>query len=252
MKFVRIAIGSTIGYGVVEQDGIRAITTTPFLPWELTDELFDLEQVRLLAPLLPSKVVCVGLNYADHAAEQGKPLPEEPMLFLKPSTSVIGHREAIMLPEQSERVDHEAELAIVIGRAARQVSADGANDVILGYTCGNDVTARDLQKRDVQYTRAKGFDTFCPLGPHIVTDVDPFDLAIRCLVNGDVRQESSTSQLIFSPAKLVEFISSVMTLLPGDVIMTGTPAGISPLNDDDEVTVEIEGVGTLSNRVVKP
>ncbi|HVL80836.1 MAG TPA: fumarylacetoacetate hydrolase family protein [Actinomycetota bacterium] len=249
MRFARFAIGSTIGYGIVTDDGIRAMTTTPFLPWQETDEVFDPVDVRLLAPVLPSKVVAVGLNYADHAAERNKPLPSEPLLFLKPSTSVIGHRETILLPPQSERVDHEAELAVVIGRAARDLDPDEAGEAILGYTCANDVTARDLQDRDVQFTRAKGFDTFCPLGPHIVTDVDPSSLEISCLVNGAVRQSSNTKELIFPPAVLVSYVSSVMTLLPGDVILTGTPAGIGPLGDGDTVTVEVSGVGALENRV---
>ncbi|HVE91359.1 MAG TPA: fumarylacetoacetate hydrolase family protein [Actinomycetota bacterium] len=249
MRFVRFAIGSTIGYGVLHGDEVRAITTTPFLPWELTDERFSMDEVRVLSPVLPSKVVAVGLNYADHAEETGKPLPSEPMIFMKPSTSVIGPGETILLPRQSERVDHEAELAIVMGKAARDVRAEDAADVILGYTCANDVTARDLQSRDVQFTRAKGFDTFCPLGPHVDTDVDPSSLSITCRVNGEVRQDSDTSQLVFPPAVLVEFISSVMTLLPGDVIVTGTPSGIGPIVEGDVCEVEIGGIGTLSNRV---
>jgi len=250
MRFVRFAIGSTIGYGLAEDDGsIGAITSTPFLPWQPTNERFEREQVRVLAPVLPSKVVAVGLNYRAHAEETGMPLPEEPMIFLKPSTSVIGPEETIYLPPQSKRVDHEGELAIVIGRAARNVSEKDAPGVILGYTCANDVTARDLQGKDVQFTRAKGFDTFCPLGPHVETGLDPHSLELICRVNGEVRQKSSTSDLVFAPAALVAFISSVMTLLPGDVILTGTPAGISPLNDGDVVEIEISGIGVLRNPV---
>lgn len=250
MRFVRFAIGSTIGYGTAVQDGrVRAISSTPFLPWEPTNEVFSLDQVRVLAPVLPSKVVAVGLNYRAHAEETDKPVPTEPMLFLKPSTSVIGPGETIYLPPQSRRIDHEAELAVVMGRAARNMSEGQAMDTILGYTCANDVTARDLQARDVQFTRAKGFDTFCPLGPHIETGIDPHSLELTCRVNGEVRQKSSTSDLVFRPAALVAFISSVMTLLPGDVILTGTPAGISPLNDGDVVEVEISGIGTLRNPV---
>jgi 2-keto-4-pentenoate hydratase/2-oxohepta-3-ene-1,7-dioic acid hydratase in catechol pathway len=173
------------------------------------------------------------------------------MLFLKPSTSVIGPGEIIVMPPQSARVDHEAELGIVIGRATRNVKEADALEHVLGYTCANDVTARDLQAKDVQFTRAKGFDTFCPLGPHVVTDVDPGKLEIACRVNGEVRQESNTSDLIFGCAALVAFISSVMTLLPGDVIITGTPAGISPLADGDTVEIEVEGIGVLSNPVRK-
>jgi 2-keto-4-pentenoate hydratase/2-oxohepta-3-ene-1,7-dioic acid hydratase in catechol pathway len=248
MRFARFAIGSTIGYGVVEDDGrVRAITTTPFLPYDLTDEYFS--DVRLLAPVLPSKVVAIGLNYKAHAAERGKPLPQEPLMFLKPTTSVIGPGDAIVMPPQSSRVDHEAELAIVIGKATKNASAAEALEAVLGYTCANDVTARDLQDKDVQFTRGKGFDTFCPLGPHIVTDLDPSNLDIACRVNGEERQSSNTSDLIFDCATLVAFASSVMTLLPGDVILTGTPDGISPLNDGDTVEVEVAGIGVLSNSV---
>jgi 2-keto-4-pentenoate hydratase/2-oxohepta-3-ene-1,7-dioic acid hydratase in catechol pathway len=252
MRFARFAIGSTIGYGLVTEDGLQAITTTPFLPWDPTDEVFDPVDVRLLAPVLPSKVVGIGLNYADHAAERGKPLPDEPLIFLKPSTSVIGPQDAIVLPTLSQRVDHEAELAVVIGRAVRNASDAEAAEAVLGYTCANDVTARDLQDRDVQFTRAKGFDTFCPLGPHVVTDVDPSALDIACRVNGEVRQSSNTKELIFPVPRLVAYVSSVMTLLPGDVILTGTPAGISPLADGDTVEVEIADVGVLTNRVALP
>jgi 2-keto-4-pentenoate hydratase/2-oxohepta-3-ene-1,7-dioic acid hydratase in catechol pathway len=250
MRFARFAIGSTIGYGIVEDDGrLRAITTTPFLPWEPTDEVFDASQVRMLAPVLPSKVCAIGLNYRAHAEEQGKPLPEEPLLFLKPSTSVIGPGDTIVMPPQSQRVDHEAELAVVIGRATRGVRAAEALEHVLGYTCANDVTARDLQSKDVQFTRAKGFDTFCPLGPHVVTDLDGDKLDIVCRVNGEVRQSSTTSDMVFKVAELVEHVSSVMTLLPGDVILTGTPAGISPLADGDNVEIELEGIGVLANPV---
>jgi 2-keto-4-pentenoate hydratase/2-oxohepta-3-ene-1,7-dioic acid hydratase in catechol pathway len=250
MKFVRFAVGSTIGYGTLEDDGrIRAISSTPFLPWEATNEYFAADTVRMLAPVLPSKVVAVGLNYKSHAEETGAKLPTEPMLFIKPTTAVIGPGETIKLPKQSSRVDYEAELAIVIGRAAKDVDENSAANMILGYTCGNDVTARDLQAKDVQFTRAKGFDTFCPLGPHIETDVEGTGLDIECRVNGEVKQKSNTSDLVFGPAALVAFISSVMTLLPGDVIMTGTPAGISPVHDGDVVEVEIARIGTLRNPV---
>jgi 2-keto-4-pentenoate hydratase/2-oxohepta-3-ene-1,7-dioic acid hydratase in catechol pathway len=250
LRFCRFAIGSTIGYGIVEDDDhIRAITTTPFLPWEATDERFAPSDVRILAPVLPSKIAAIGLNYRAHAEETGRGLPEEPMLFLKPTTSVIGPDETIVMPPQSQRVDHEAELAVVIGKAARNVSEAGALDAVLGYTCANDVTARDLQAKDVQFTRAKGFDTFCPLGPHVVTDIDAEKLAIECRVNGEVRQRSNTSDLVFGCAALVSFVSSIMTLLPGDVILTGTPDGISPLADGDTVEVEIAGLGVLTNPV---
>ena len=207
---------------------------------------------RLLAPVIPSKIVAVGLNYKDHAAEQHKPLPAEPMIFIKPSTSVIGPGDAIVLPPDAGRVDHEAEAGIVIGRRASRVPEEQARDYILGITCVNDVTARDLQRRDVQYTRAKGFDTFAPVGPCIATGL-PYDgeqgLSVEGLVNGTRRQASSTRELIFSIHRLVAFISSVMTLLPGDVISTGTPAGIGPLSAGDIVTVRVEGVGELTNPV---
>ncbi len=253
MRFTRFAIGSTIGYGTVEDDGrVRAITTTPFLPWEPTDEYFTPQQMRLLSPVLPSKIVAIGLNYRAHAEETGRGLPEEPLMFLKPTTSVIGPGETIVMPAQSERVDHEAELAVVIGRAAKNVKEADALEYVLGYTCANDVTARDLQAKDVQFTRAKGFDTFCPLGPHIVTDIDAEKLDITCRVAGEVRQHSNTSDLVFGVGKLVEFISSVMTLLPGDVILTGTPDGISPLKDGDNVEIELETIGILSNPVRGP
>ncbi len=250
MRFVRFAIGSTIGYGLLEEDGsIRAITTTPFLPWEPTDERFDATQVRVLAPVLPSKVVAVSLNYRSLAERTGKPVPDEPMLFIKPSTSVVGVEETIYLPPQAKRVYHEGELAVVIGKAARNVSDVTAAEAILGYTCANDVTAGDLLAKDVQFTRAKGFDTFCPLGPHVVTGIDPLNLDLECRVNGEVRQKTNTSDLAVGPAALVAFVSSVMTLLPGDVILTGTPAGISPLHDGDVVEVEISGIGVLRNPV---
>lgn len=250
MRFVRFAVGSTIGYGLLETpDRIRAISTTPFLPWEETSETFARDEVRVLAPVLPSKIVAIGLNYKAHAEETGQTPPAEPMLFLKPSTSIIGPGDAIKVPPQSSRVDYEAELAIIIGKAASGIPESAARDRILGYTCGNDVTARDLQARDVQFTRAKGFDTFCPLGPHIATDIEPGDLEISCRVNGEIRQQSRTSDLIFGVEALVTFISSVMTLLPGDVILTGTPAGIGPLKLGDTVEVALEGIGALTNEV---
>jgi 2-keto-4-pentenoate hydratase/2-oxohepta-3-ene-1,7-dioic acid hydratase in catechol pathway len=201
--------------------------------------------------MLPSKVIAVGKNYADHAREMGGEPPAEPLIFIKPSTAVIGPTEAIAYPEKlSSRVDYEGELAIVIGRLCRDVPAARAVDVIFGYTCANDVTARDLQKRDVQFTRAKGFDTFCPLGPWIITDVDPSDLRIQTLLNGEIKQDSRTSKMIHSIPTLIEYVSQVMTLLPGDVILTGTPEGVGPMEIGDEVSVTIESIGTLSNRIL--
>jgi 2-keto-4-pentenoate hydratase/2-oxohepta-3-ene-1,7-dioic acid hydratase in catechol pathway len=205
----------------------------------------------MVAPMLPSKVVAIGRNYADHVAEMGNDVPAEPIMFIKPSTSVIGHGEAIMYPQGvSDRVDYEGELAVVIGRLCREVPVERAKDVIFGYTCANDVTARDLQKRDVQFTRAKGFDTFCPLGPWIETDLDATDLALTTSVNGELRQSGRTSQLIFDIPALIAHVTAVMTLLPGDILLTGTPAGVGPVFPGDEVSVGIEGIGTLTNRVI--
>ncbi|HUJ05502.1 MAG TPA: fumarylacetoacetate hydrolase family protein [Streptosporangiaceae bacterium] len=216
----------------------------------LTGIRFPLSQVRLLAPILPSKVICVGKNYADHVREMGGEAPAEPVIFLKPSTAVCGPGDPIARPTLvSERTDYEGELAVVIRRLCRQVPAERAAEVIFGYTCANDVTARDLQARDGQWTRAKGFDTFCPLGPWIETDADPSDLGLTTRVNGEVRQDTRTSLLLHDVAALVGFVSQVMTLLPGDVLLTGTPAGIGPLDKGDEVSVTIEGIGTLSNPV---
>ena len=207
---------------------------------------------RILAPVSPSKIVCVGLNYKDHAAEQNKPLPPEPLIFIKPSTSVIGPGDAIVLPEGAGRVDHEAEAAIVIGRRATRVAEADAHQYILGITCINDVTARELQNKGAGYTRAKGFDTFAPLGPCIALDLDytrPEGLRVEGLVNGAVRQNSTTKELIFTVPTVIAFISSIMTLLPGDVIATGTPSGIGPLAAGDTVTIRVEGVGELTNTV---
>jgi 2-keto-4-pentenoate hydratase/2-oxohepta-3-ene-1,7-dioic acid hydratase in catechol pathway len=217
---------------------------------KLTGIRFPLTDIRLLAPILPSKVVCVGKNYADHAREMGGEPPEEPVIFLKPSTAVSGPRDPILRPARlSDRVDYEGELAVVIGRLCQQVTADRVAECIFGYTCGNDVTARDLQARDGQWTRAKGFDTFCPIGPWIETDADPGDLQITTRLNGEIKQNSRTSLLIHDVQSLVMFVSQVMTLLPGDVLLTGTPAGVGPMDKGDEVSVTIEGIGTLSNPV---
>ena len=210
----------------------------------------DPQSARLLPPVQPSKIVCVGLNYRDHAAEQNKPLPPEPLLFIKPSTSVIGPGAAIEAPTWAGRVDHEAELGVVIGRRTKGIRANRAYDHILGLIAVNDVTARDLQNKDGQYTRCKGFDTFAPIGPCIAVGLDGRDLQVRGFVNGDLRQNSRTRELIFTIPELVEFISSVMTLLPGDIISTGTPSGIGPIRPGDQVTIHVEGVGTLTNPVI--
>ena len=206
--------------------------------------------VRVLAPVVPGKIVAVGLNYKDHAAEQGKPLPVEPMIFLKPSTAVIAPGDAIRLPAGAGRIDHEAEMGIVIGRRATRVPASAAGDVILGLTCANDVTARDMQNRGVQYSHVKGFDTFAPLGPCVAIGLDPSDLAVEGWVNGVRRQASRTSQLVFAAAELVAYISAIMTLEPGDIISTGTPSGIGGLEAGDTVTIIVEGVGELTNPVL--
>jgi 2-keto-4-pentenoate hydratase/2-oxohepta-3-ene-1,7-dioic acid hydratase in catechol pathway len=206
--------------------------------------------VRLLSPVIPSKVVAVGRNYLEHAEEMGGQVPEEPVIFLKPSTAVIGPGDPIPYPPSSRRVDHEAELGVVIGRLARHVRLEESGKFILGYVCANDVTARDLQQKDGQWTRGKSFDGFCPLGPWVETEIDPSDLAVECRVNGETRQAARTSQLAFGPGELVAFISSVMTLLPGDVILTGTPAGVGPLAVGDRVEVEVEGIGVLANEVM--
>jgi len=250
VRLVRFRSGERIATGSLEGNFVRPLGGTFFEDPLPTGEEIPVDGVRFLAPVLPSKVVAVGKNYADHAAEMGSDVPEEPIIFLKPSTSVIGPGEPIPYPPQSRRVDHEAELAVVIGRFARGVRAEEAGKFILGFTCANDVTARDLQAKDGQWTRAKGFDGFCPLGPWIETELDPLDLAVECRVGGDTRQAARTSTLTFGAAELIEFISSVMTLLPGDVILTGTPAGVGPLEVGDRVEVEVEGIGVLENEVV--
>ncbi len=211
-----------------------------------------LSAARLLAPVSPGKIVAVGVNYRDHAKEMGRELPAEPMLFIKPSTAVIGPQDRIVYPSQTRRLDYEGELAIVIARTAKNVEEEDARRYVLGYTCMNDVTARDLQRLDVQFTRAKGFDTFAPLGPVIETDLDPSDLRIETRLNGETRQKSRTSNLIFGCDYLVSFISRIMTLLPGDVISTGTPSGVGPMQVGDTVEVEIEKIGCLRNTVVAP
>ncbi|WP_214104603.1 fumarylacetoacetate hydrolase family protein [Acrocarpospora catenulata] len=253
MRIARFTTGDGVAFGVVEEGGqvVAKIDAHPFGGIQLTGERYPLAEVRIVPPILPSKVVAIGRNYAEHARELGNEVPSEPLIFLKPSTSVIGHGEGIAYPEKlSERVDFEGELAVVIGRLCREVPVERAGDVIFGYTCANDVTARDLQKRDGQFTRAKGFDTFCPIGPWIETDLDPSDLALTTTVNGELRQSGRTSQLIFDIPALIAHVTAVMTLLPGDIILTGTPAGVGPLQVGDEVSVGIEGIGTLTNRVI--
>jgi 2-keto-4-pentenoate hydratase/2-oxohepta-3-ene-1,7-dioic acid hydratase in catechol pathway len=250
MRIVRYSHDGQMSFGVLEGETIAAITPHPFAPFEYSGERLAPDEVRLLAPVLPTKVVAVGKNYADHAKEMGDDVPEEPIIFLKPSTSVVGPGDPIIYPAGVDRVDFEGELAVIVGKMARRLDEATALQVVLGFTCANDVTARNLQASDGQWTRAKGFDTFCPLGPWIETDLDSSDLAVRTLVNDEQRQSSRTSMLVTSVARLLTFISEVMTLLPGDVILTGTPAGIGPLTPGDRVAVEIEGIGVLTNHVI--
>jgi 2-keto-4-pentenoate hydratase/2-oxohepta-3-ene-1,7-dioic acid hydratase in catechol pathway len=228
---------------------VLEIAEHPFGQPNFTGKRWPLADVRLLAPILPSKVIAVGRNYAKHAAEFGNAVPTDPMLFIKPSTTVIGPNASIKLPKASEHVDFEGELAIVIGQPVKNVPAARAASVILGYTVANDVSARDLQKADGQWGRAKGFDTFCPLGPWIETSIDASDLALHTQLNGELKQDGRTSDLVHGIPELIEFISGVMTLLPGDVILTGTPEGVGQMYDGDDVSITIEGIGTLSNPV---
>ena len=266
MRIARFTTGEDPLYGVVtgeldefgqpEPDSVVvALAGDPlYVGVKLLDEEHRLEDVRLLAPVLPrSKVVGIGRNYAAHAAEMGNDVPTEPLMFLKPNTSVVGPGDSIFYPRQTQNLHFEGELAVVIGRICRDVPAEQATDVIFGYTVANDVTARDLQRSDVQFTRAKGFDTFCPLGPWIETDLDPQHFAdgvsVQTHLNGDLVQDGTTKDLIFDIPTLVAHVSSVMTLLPGDVILTGTPEGVGPMNVGDEVEVSIAGLGTLTNKV---
>lgn len=282
MRIARFALEDEVRYGVVNDDDVAVVDGAaggeragqgradedrpaglsvaeiaghPFGPGpdnvRLTGARYSVEDVRLLAPILPSKIVAIGRNYAEHAKELGNEPPAEPLIFLKPSTAVIGPGDPITRPAPlSKRVDYEGELAIVFGRVCRDVPEARVPEVIFGYTCANDVTARDLQARDGQWTRAKGFDTFCPLGPWIETGLDPADVRLTTTVNGEIKQDSRTSLLIHGIATLVSYVTAVMTMLPGDVLLTGTPAGVGPLVAGDSVSVWIEGIGTLTNRVV--
>jgi len=246
--------GSDYRFGAVEGSDaeltVAAIDRTPFTGWSFTGDRLPLEEVRLLAPVIPSKVLAIGKNYAEHAREMGGDAPATPVVFLKPSTSVIGPGDPIVHPRDSDRVDYEGELAIVISSLCRDVVAERAAEVVLGYTIANDVTARDHQQADGQWTRAKGHDTFCPLGPWISTDVDAGDLAIRTLLDGEVVQSSRTSLLLHDVGAIVAWCSAFTTLLPGDVILTGTPEGVGPIRPGQRVTVEVDGIGALSNPVV--
>ncbi len=240
-------------YGLLEDQHVREISGPPWASWSQGSRVWPVADVRLLAPVEPGKIVCVGRNYAAHAAEFGNEVPKEPLIFLKPPSAVIAPGEPIVLTPQSQRVEHEGELALIIGRRCSQLKdSDDALAYLLGYSCLNDVTARDLQKSDVQFTRAKGFDTFCPVGPHIETQLDPSDLLVETRVNGALRQSGRTSLMVYPVAFLVRWISRVMTLYPGDVIATGTPAGVGPLIAGDVVEVSVGGVGVLRNPVQAP
>ena len=250
MKIVRVRLNDgEIAYGGVEVEGIRVHQGTPFVAWEPTETVLPFDDVNLLAPVFPTKVVCVGRNYVDHAAERNAEVPSEPIIFLKPSTSVIGPGQPIILPSEATTVHHEAELAIVVGKVSRRVKAEDAAAHIMGYTAANDVSARDLQAKDGQWTRAKGFDSFCPLGPALETELDPVGLSITCAVNGEIKQDGNTEDMVFGVAEIFEFVTRVMTMLPGDVILTGTPGGVGPIIPGDFVEVAIERIGSLTNPV---
>jgi 2-keto-4-pentenoate hydratase/2-oxohepta-3-ene-1,7-dioic acid hydratase in catechol pathway len=261
VRVARFAGDDDPRFGVIgDDDGVATIAVLKGDPlyagFELTGQKVPLDDVRLLAPVIPrSKVVCVGKNYAKHAAEMGGEVPAEPLIFLKPNTSVIGPQETIFYPEQSEDVHYEGELAVVIGRICRDISVEDAPKVIFGYTVANDVTARDLQAKDGQWARAKGFDTFCPLGPWVETDLDTSNLQVTTELSSaggawDTKQDGRTSDMVFSVADVIAYVSSFMTLLPGDVILTGTPDGVGPMQVGDTVSVTVEGIGTLTNRVM--
>jgi 2-keto-4-pentenoate hydratase/2-oxohepta-3-ene-1,7-dioic acid hydratase in catechol pathway len=253
MRLGRFKKGREKFYGLVENGSVIPINGSPFDKEELklTDDFIPLYEVSFLSPVKPSKVIAVGLNYRDHAKELGMKILDEPIIFLKPSTSVIGHEEEIIYPSQVSQLDYEAELSLVVGRECRNVSLDEAKEFIYGFTCGNDVTARDLQKKDGQWTRAKSFDTFAPLGPWVETELDLEGIEIKLFLNGELKQSSNSSQMIFSPFYLLSFVSHIMTLYPGDVIMTGTPPGVGPMKPGDKVEVVIESIGTLRNTVVE-
>lgn len=249
MLYLRYQKNKEIRYGWLDGQRVGAVVGDVFGDSKRGPIVAELRELALLPPVTPSKIIAVGQNYSTRVEELGLELPDIPPLYLKPPSAVIGHGDEIILPPQSVEVEHEAELAVIIGRRARWVSVEDALKFVWGYTCANDVTARDLERRDSQLTRGKGFDTFCPLGPWVATDVDPSDVVLTCSVNGQVRQMSSSRELRFSVPQLIAFISSVMTLEPGDVILTGTPGGVGPLNTGDRIDVEIEGVGRLSNTV---
>jgi 2-keto-4-pentenoate hydratase/2-oxohepta-3-ene-1,7-dioic acid hydratase in catechol pathway len=255
-KYQRIVRVQTAGgprWGVLgHQEDIYTLTGDPFGTWQRGERLGALDELTLLPPVAPSKIVCVGRNYAAHAAEHGADVPQEPLLFFKPPSSLVGPSAPIERPEQSQQVEYEGEMVVVMGRRCRNVSAEEAWNYVAGVTCGNDVTARDLQRRDNQWARAKGFDTFCPVGPWVVVGMsedEVADLEVTCRVSGETRQRARTSDMVFSTAELIAYTSRIMTLEPGDILMTGTPAGVGPLEAGDVVAVTVERVGTISNPV---
>jgi len=249
MKFIRFKKDDHIGYGLWEGDKVKVIEGDIFNQYLVTDNFYDIAEIDLLTPCIPSKIICVGLNYRSHAEEMKMPLPEEPIIFLKPPSSLLAHNGVIIMPEMSKQVDYEAELGLVIGKRGKNIRPEEAYDYILGATCFNDVTARDLQKKDGQWTRAKSFDTFAPFGPCIATEVNYDNLDIELILNGETKQKSNTSDFIFNVGKLISFISSIMELMPGDVIATGTPSGVGKLDKGDVVEVKIQDVGILKNYV---
>ncbi len=250
MKIVRYTIDKTTEYGIWDGELVQSLTATPYRQLKRRNRYHRLSDLKLLPPCTPSKIVALGLNYHSHAREIKMSVPAEPLIFLKPSTSVIGPEDNIVYPESSERIDYEGELGVVIKNRTRRVSTKEAMNHVLGYTCFNDVTARDLQRRDMQWTRAKSFDTFSAIGPCIETELDPGNVYLETCLNGELKQRTNTSDLVFSVPELVSFISHIMTLLPGDIIATGTPSGIGPMKPGDTVEVKIEPIGTLRNYVV--
>lgn len=252
MKIIRFSFNKKTGYGILSNETVREIKGSPFKGIRYSGVEYKLGDVKLLAPCIPSKIVCLGVNYRSHAGEMNSQLPPSPLIFLKPPTSIIGPEDKIIYPEMSQRVDFEGELGVVMKKKASHILPLEVPEYVLGYTCFNDVTARDLQKPDGQWTRAKGFDTFAPFGPCIETDIDPTNLPIETYLNGELKQKSNTSNLIFPVKEVISFISRVMTLLPGDVIATGTPGGIGPMTPSDVIEVKIAPIGVLRNYVVKP
>ena len=250
MKIVRFAIDNKVKHGILKGKSIQGLEDKPYRYLKPSDQSYQTSEVKLLSPCTPSKIVALGLNYHSHAKEVNSPIPNAPLIFLKPSTAVIGPEENIAYPSSSQRVDYEGELGVVIKKPVWRVSIEDALDYVLGYTCFNDITARDLQYQDKQWTRAKSFDTFAAVGPCIETELDPGNVVVKTYLNGELKQQANTSDLIYSVPELINFISHVMTLLPGDIIATGTPSGIGPMNPGDTVEIKIEPIGTLRNSVV--